>query len=186
VKKHVCNLPLDVSAHIGDSDNNVIDVMVVFQSCGFVDVDTHVLTPGKKIASTPSNNQFRSQVENDVVSLCCSFYQSDFDLVFLFPFALSANTCFGPNDGYSGCFGPGGAAMSKLGKAVRDFLNADPLVSGPVKAMYGETMNSWCVGSVTGMDYIFFGLGSFNEEVGGWDVGSVTTMKAMVSSFSIV
>jgi surface protein len=106
-------------------------------------------------------------------------------LVVLFPFALSANTCFGPNDGYSGN-DLEQAANSKLGKAVRDFLNTDSAVSGPVKDMYGETMNSWCVGSVTGMNLIFYDLRSFNENVGGWDVGSVTTMAGMVSSFSIV
>jgi Mycoplasma protein of unknown function, DUF285 len=105
-------------------------------------------------------------------------------LVFLFPFALSANTCFGADDGYSGD-NPVEAAFSKLGKAVEDFINTNTAFSGPVKDMYGVSMNSWCVGSVTGMNYIFAYLPSFNEEVGGWDVGHVTTMEGMVRYFSI-
>jgi Mycoplasma protein of unknown function, DUF285 len=106
-------------------------------------------------------------------------------LVFLFPLALSVNTCFGPNDGYSGNR-PLDGKNSKLGKAVRDFLSTDPAVSGPVKDMYGATMNNWCVDSVIGMNYIFADLASFNENVVGWNVGSVTTMQGMVRSFSIV
>jgi surface protein len=104
--------------------------------------------------------------------------------VVLFPFALSANACFGADDGYSG-ENLVEVANSKLGKAVRDFLSPDPVVSGPVKDMYGVSMNSWCVGSVTGMNYIFANLDLFNENVGGWNVGNVTTMQGMVRSFSI-
>jgi Mycoplasma protein of unknown function, DUF285 len=96
-----------------------------------------------------------------------------------------AKTCFGANDGYSGT-DLAETKNSKLWRAVRDFLGTDPAVSVPVKDMYGEMINDWCVGSVTNMNYIFFDLLLFNEAVGGWDVGSVTTMVRMVSSFSIV
>jgi Mycoplasma protein of unknown function, DUF285 len=105
--------------------------------------------------------------------------------VVLFPFVLSANECFGAGDGYSGLFDEDAVANSKLGKAVQDFLSTDPAVSGPVKDTYGATMGSWCVGSVTGMNFIFYDLPLFNDEVGGWNVGNVTTMEGMVRSFSI-
>jgi surface protein len=183
VKKHVCNLPLDVSARIGYSDNNVIDVMVVFQSCGFVDVVGHTRTYSRK--KDPTINSAHSLRMMSFPCAALFICRILIVLVFLFLFALSANECFGADDGYS-AFDPAVAANSKLGKAVRDFLSPDPAVSEPVKEMYGATINSWCVGLVSGMNYIFYNLRSFNEEVGGWDVGSVTTMAGMVRYFSIV
>jgi len=45
--------------------------------------------------------------------------------------------------------------------------------------LYGWPMNSWCVGSVTDMSYLFEGVDTFNEDINGWNTSSVTTMWSM-------
>jgi hypothetical protein len=80
---------------------------------------THVLTPGKKIPSKLASNNLALQSLRMMLFPCTvpSISRILIVLVFLFPFTLSANTCFGANDGYSG-IDPVQAANSKLGKAV--------------------------------------------------------------------
>lgn len=72
--------------------------------------------------------------------------------------------------------------LAGLGRAVRDYISGDM----NVKNKYGQNINDWCVGAIQGMNYIFFGLGSFNGNIGRWDVSLVTTMRSMVRTFGMV
>ena len=44
---------------------------------------------------------------------------------------------------------------------------------------YGWPMNSWCVGNVKDMSYLFYEMDTFNEEINGWNTSSVTDMSFM-------
>jgi len=44
---------------------------------------------------------------------------------------------------------------------------------------YGWPMNSWCLGSVKDMSYVFSSMGTFNEDINGWNTSSVTDMSKM-------
>ena len=44
---------------------------------------------------------------------------------------------------------------------------------------YGWPMNSWCVGSVKDMSYLFGRMDNFNEDINGWNTSSVTDMRFM-------
>jgi surface protein len=85
--------------------------------------------------------------------------------------------CFKPTDGYKyPGFGKVRVNRSVLGLAVRRYVRGNQAV----RTMYGQNINDWCVGSVTAMDYMFFGLATLNEPLHDWDVSSVTTMQGMV------
>jgi surface protein len=89
----------------------------------------------------------------------------------------SKYACFKPTDGYK--YPESGTLQvhrSVLGLAVRRYMRGNKAV----RAMYGQNMNDWCVGRVTAMDYMFYGLDEFNEPLHDWDVSSVTTMQGMV------
>ena len=43
-------------------------------------------------------------------------------------------------------------------------------------------MNSWCVGDVTDMSWLFNGMATFNEDISGWDTSNVETMMLMFGS----
>jgi surface protein len=104
-------------------------------------------------------------------------------LLCLLPPSLSQTyKCFGANDGYSGD-NDDEAENSVLGTAIREYLMTDSQASNAVKATYGDTMNSWCVGDVTGMSLMFYDLATFNEKIESWNVSSATTMYSMVRSF---
>ena len=47
---------------------------------------------------------------------------------------------------------------------------------------YGWPMNSWCVGDVTDMSWLFNGMATFNEDISGWDTSNVETMMLMFGS----
>ena len=88
--------------------------------------------------------------------------------------ASAANQCFGADDGGSdGIFY----------QAVRDYVKQDCANTKnkncAVGQMYGWPMNSWCVGNVTDMSYLFFDMSTFNEDISGWDTSRVTDMKSI-------
>jgi len=92
-------------------------------------------------------------------------------------FAAAANQCFGADDG--GKFGI-------LYFAVRDYMSQDcPANSNcTIAQTYGWPMNSWCVGKVTDMSWLFSKnsfntMDTFNEDISGWDTSNVTNMHAM-------
>jgi surface protein len=90
--------------------------------------------------------------------------------------------CFEPTDGYKHQeFSPLRVRRSVLGMAVRRYVHGDHAV----RTMYGQNINDWCVGRVTAMDYMFYGLYEFNEPLHKWDVSSVTTMQGMVRIASL-
>jgi Mycoplasma protein of unknown function, DUF285 len=104
----------------------------------------------------------------------------------LLPPSLSQTSkCFGADDGYSGD-NSAKAEKSVLGKAIREYLKTGLQASNMVKVTYGEIMDDWCVGDVTGMSFMFSDLPAFNENIGIWNVSSVTMMNLMVISFAIV
>ena len=44
---------------------------------------------------------------------------------------------------------------------------------------YGWTMNTWCVGNVADMSYLFADMSTFNEDISSWDVSNVVNMQYM-------
>ena len=99
--------------------------------------------------------------------------------------AAAANQCFGADDG-----GPDGI----LFLAVRDYVSQDCANNNncTVAQTYGWPMNSWCVGNVTDMSYLFSYMSSdmsysplskemdtFNEDISGWDTSSVIDMSGI-------
>ena len=65
--------------------------------------------------------------------------------------------------------------------------NTDESSCNVVKQTYGYPMNSWCVGNVTDMYWLFLGLNTFNEDISSWDVSNVVNMYGMfryASSFN--
>ena len=48
--------------------------------------------------------------------------------------------------------------------------------------IYGYPMNSWCIGNVTSLRYLFSVKQTFNEDISGWDTSSVTSMEGTESS----
>ena len=90
--------------------------------------------------------------------------------------AVAANQCFAANDG-----GRDGI----LYQAVRDYVSQDCANNNncAVGQTYGWPMNSWCVGKVTDMSYLFYDMDTFNEDISGWDTSSVT-MFLLAKSFN--
>ena len=80
--------------------------------------------------------------------------------------------CFGADDG-----GRDGI----LYDAVRSYIDQDCINNEEcdVGQTYGWPMNSWCVGSVRDMSYLFDGMDTFNEDISGWDTGRTTDMQGM-------
>ena len=88
-------------------------------------------------------------------------------------FAAAANQCFGADDG-----GDEGI----LSNAARDYISQDCANNNncAVAQTYGWPMNSWCVGNVTDMSYLFYYMyPAFNEDISGWDTSSVIHMSNM-------
>jgi len=86
--------------------------------------------------------------------------------------------CFGEDDGGSDGI---------LYNAVRSYVGqvcANNKVC-PIGQTYGWPMNSWCVGSVKDMSYLFRGMDTFNEDISGWNTSSVTDMTYMFGGASL-
>ena len=49
---------------------------------------------------------------------------------------------------------------------------------------YGWPINSWCVGNVKDMSYLFYNMDTFNEDINGWDTSSVTDTSRMFGGAS--
>src|SRR6056300_971009 len=86
-------------------------------------------------------------------------------------------------DGYRGvglsstgnqCF----ATPFELRRAVQTYVfsgcNKGADVCPDITSNYGWPMNSWCVGKVTDMSELFYGMRTFNEDISLWDVSQVT------------
>ena len=73
-----------------------------------------------------------------------------------------------------------------LGFAVRSYVSQD--CANNTKCVIAQTyvwpVNSWCVGSVKDMSYLFYDMDTFNEDINGWNTSSVTDMSFMFSGAS--
>lgn len=89
--------------------------------------------------------------------------------------------CFGIDDGtiINNDGSPGGV----LYNAVRAYVDQDCANNEEcdIAQVYGWPMNSWCVGNVKDMAWLFefLDMRTFNEDISGWDTSSVTNMYAM-------
>lgn len=52
----------------------------------------------------------------------------------------------------------------------------DPRECERVKETYGWPINSWCVGEVTDLHFLFVEKRDFNEDINGWDTSKVTDL----------
>ena len=86
--------------------------------------------------------------------------------------AAAANQCFGADDG-------GGEHI--LYRAIRDYISQDCPNNNncAVGQTYGWPMNSWCVGNVTDMSWLFYEATSFNGNLSSWNTSRVTSMWQM-------
>ena len=93
--------------------------------------------------------------------------------------AVAANQCFAADDG--GVFENGTSTGGILHNAVRDYVKQDCANNNncTVAQTYGWPMNSWCVGNVTSMFYLFQDMDTFNEDISGWNTSSVTNMQGI-------
>jgi len=89
----------------------------------------------------------------------------------------ASSPCFEPDDG--GYYGV-------LYHAVRAYIDQDCANNKEreIAQTYGWPMNSWCVGNVKSMSYLFEYMDTFNEDINGWDTSSVTSMGYMFSGAS--
>jgi len=90
------------------------------------------------------------------------------------PSSSPTNTCFDKNDTY------------ELKTAVRAYIDQDCAQNEncDTARLYGYPMNSWCVGQITDMSYLFNIMPSFNEDISESNVSSVTDMVGMFASAS--
>jgi len=90
------------------------------------------------------------------------------------PPPTTTTKCFDANDG-----GKDGI----LYNAVRSYVSQDCRNNKEcsIGQTYGWPMNSWCVGHVEDMSYLFSRMGTFNEDINGWNTSSVTDMQHMFS-----
>jgi len=81
--------------------------------------------------------------------------------------------CFGADDG--------GGLLQPLYNAVRAYVRQDCANNQEcdIGQTYGWPMNSWCVGSVLDMSYLFYDVSTFNEDVNGWNTSSAVSMHRM-------
>ena len=87
-----------------------------------------------------------------------------------------------PNTDGSNCF-PDGA---ELKIAVRAYVNQDCSNNEEcdIGQTYGWPMNSWCVGNVQDMSWLFSQMDTFNENICAWDTSSATDMSRMFNGAS--
>jgi len=79
-------------------------------------------------------------------------------------------TCFNATDGgFNGV----------LYTAVRDYIDQDCVNNEEctISQTYGHPINSWCVGNVTDLSYLFEMMDTFNEDINGWNTSSVIKMS---------
>ena len=76
----------------------------------------------------------------------------------------------------------------ELKSAVDEFIDGDCGDSNNklcnVTNTYGP-MNSWCIGNVTSLRYLFSVKSTFNEDISGWDTSRVTSMEGTFSGASL-
>ena len=96
--------------------------------------------------------------------------------------AAAANQCFGADDGGYYDLDTDTYGKGILYQAVRDYMSQDCPNNNncAVGQTYGWPMNSWCVGNVTDMSYLFAEMEGFNEDISGWDTSSVINMENML------
>jgi len=77
----------------------------------------------------------------------------------------------------------------ELKSAVDEFIDGDCGSSNNecnvTNILYGYPMNSWCIGNVTNLRYLFSVKQTFNEDISGWDTSSVTSMEGTFSGASL-
>ena len=74
----------------------------------------------------------------------------------------------------------------ELKLAVDVFIDGDCTNSDcNVTKTYGYPMNSWCIGNVTSLRYMFSVKPTFNEDISGWDTSRVTSMEGTFSGASL-
>ena len=79
-----------------------------------------------------------------------------------------------------------GARYGILYNAVRAYVDQDCSNNKvcEIAQVYGWPMNSWCVGNVEDMSYLFSEMYTFNEDINGWDTSSATDMSYMFAGAS--
>jgi len=92
--------------------------------------------------------------------------------------------CFGADD--RGCDSVddilgGCTQFGTLGSAVRAYVSQGCANNQQcdIAQVYGWPMNSWCIGNVRDMSYLFYKMDTFNEDISGWITSSVTDMSYM-------
>jgi len=87
--------------------------------------------------------------------------------------------CFGADDG--------GLATGVLYNSVRSYVDQDCANNKEceIGQKYGWPMNSWCVGNVKDMSYMFSDMDTFNEDISDWNTSSVTDMSYMFAGASL-
>jgi len=80
--------------------------------------------------------------------------------------------CFGEDDG---------GEFNVLYRAVRSYVDQDCVNNTKciIAQTYGWPINSWCVGNVADMSYLFDDMDTFNEDINGWNTSSVTSVRGM-------
>jgi len=89
----------------------------------------------------------------------------------------TAPKCFDADDG---------GLDGVLFNAVRAYVNQDCANNKDcdIAQVYGWPMNSWCVGNVRDMSWLFSQMNTFNEDISDWNTSSVTRMRQMFDGAS--